>query len=168
MKRPAGRLLGIGSSLTAGLFLWCCAFLLTRIGEGTYIPAVLVSSPLTLFTSFLLPEKAMVGFFLTPAYWILLGWVASWRSEKRTVLLIVLLLAQYIGAVITIFLFLWDDYESNRFQTEMEHQPLVMGLFILVYLLAHVFLWYCAGPVKLPTWRANGSSDEWWPTKPEN
>jgi hypothetical protein len=172
MERLVDRPAAIGLSLAAGLLLWFCAFVLFRIGEGTEFPAVVVSSPLALFTLLLFGERSMiVGFLLAPAYWILLGWAASWRSDGRKVLLIVLLLGQYLGAAATTLLYLADGSESSRFQTEMERQPVAVVLFVLVYLLAHIFFWYSVGPIRLSDWRSgsgSNSSDGWWPRKPED
>ncbi len=173
MERPISRFVAIGFSLAAGLFLSFCAFLLYRIAEGTIIPGAIVASPLAFVASPLLGlDRAIAfGFFLAPAYWLLLGWAVSSRSNRRALFSTLLLLGQYLGAAITVSLDLSYANESYNLQREAKLQPVVMGLFILVYLLAHSLFWYSVGPIRLANWHfgnAGDSSDGWWPRKPQN
>ncbi len=80
--------------------------------------------------------------------------------------MISLLLAQYLGAAVTVASIWSDGFEFYRLQREVEFRPVATGLFILVYLLAQAFFWYSAGPLKLRNWRSwfASDSDGWWPT----
>lgn len=166
------RRVAVGATFAIGLTLSFCAFLLARIGEGTFIPAAIIGSPFTLIAWPVLglDRAIIVGFFVAPAYWAFLGWVISWRSNRRALLLTALLLGQYLGAAVTSLSDLSFANALYYLQRETELQPVVMGVFILVYVSAQGFFWHSVGPIRLLHSRlgdASDSSEGWWPKTPE-
>jgi len=117
-----------------GLMLSCFAFISGGLGEGTFLPLALFSSPLIIF-------GGLVALFGTPFLWAVLGFfLAKMRQKHRTKRFAFFVLCiHYIPMLIFIFIFIICDLSDIILVWEQLPFFLIGGF--ATYLIGQVLIW---------------------------